>query len=314
LLLCSGLGNAHAQNAAAPAAAPTTVTPAPDCVPACQAGFVCTNGSCVSACNPACAIGETCWSDGRCIAAATPGTAPAPTPASAPATPPPAAQAAPSAGGWEGSQTAVARTDESYEFISSTDRIRTGAYHHDGLYLRFGVGGGWMYGQMESDALPRDLETKGLTVPLEFAVGGTPVAGIVIGVGYYGLLLPALSYQMSGGGMAEVDEQAKFGAFAAVVGPFVDFYVRPAFGVHLQASPTLVYFAPGQSDTVNVKLRGLGFGAMLGAGYEIWVAKEWGGGWLLRVQGAMVKLEDEDGNEYDYLSIMPTGLFTITFH
>jgi hypothetical protein len=49
-------------------------------------------------------------------------------------------------------------------------------------------------------------------------------------------------------------------------------------------------------------------------GYEIWVAKQWGGGWLARLQAAKVKLEDDDGNEFDYIAIMPSVLFTITLH
>ncbi len=198
-----------------------------------------------------------------------------------------------------------------YESVSSTDRIRTGAYYHDGLYLRFGVGGGWMYGEITDDSLPGTFETKGLTVPLEFAIGGTPVAGIVLGAGYYGVLAPSLNYALSGGGV-EIDEQADFGYFTAV-GPFIDFYVRPMFGVHLQASPTLIYFAPGDSDSTT-KVSGLGFGGMIGAGYEIWVSKDWGGGWLLRMQAAKITLEDDDGDEFDYWSIMPTVLFTVTMN
>ena len=195
-----------------------------------------------------------------------------------------------------------------YEPINPNDQIRTGNYYHDGFYLRFGVGGGWMYGEASGDSLGGDVKTTGLTVPVEFALGGTPVAGIVLGVGSYGLLLPALNYDFSDG----PDESAEFGAFTTV-GPFIDFYVRPQYGIHLQFSPTVVLLSPGRSDSAG-ELTGVGYGAMIGAGYEIWVAKQWGGGWLLRLQATKVQLEDEDGNEIDYVSIMPSVLFTVTLH
>lgn len=51
-LLASACGNA--------------TSPAPPCEPACRPGFVCLRGTCVSACNPACAMGERCTSAGTC--------------------------------------------------------------------------------------------------------------------------------------------------------------------------------------------------------------------------------------------------------
>ena len=68
---------------------------AQSCTPECRKGFVCSNGTCVSACNPPCAAGETCSANLECLSAAPAPAAPAsastaPTPAAAP---PPAAAA-----------------------------------------------------------------------------------------------------------------------------------------------------------------------------------------------------------------------------
>ena len=52
---------------------------AQSCVPDCRQGYVCHQGSCVSACNPLCPEAERCTSDGQCVAA----TAPSPQPAAA---------------------------------------------------------------------------------------------------------------------------------------------------------------------------------------------------------------------------------------
>lgn len=43
--------------------------PEATCEPACRDGFACVRGACVSACNPACAAGERCTSDARCVPA-----------------------------------------------------------------------------------------------------------------------------------------------------------------------------------------------------------------------------------------------------
>ncbi len=53
-------------------AATSTVAVAQECVPACRQGFVCMKGSCVTACNPPCAQGETCTAKGECVANQTP--------------------------------------------------------------------------------------------------------------------------------------------------------------------------------------------------------------------------------------------------
>ena len=54
--------------AAAAALGTSNLAWAQKCVPDCRDGFVCVEGKCVSACNPACADGERCSGDGFCVA------------------------------------------------------------------------------------------------------------------------------------------------------------------------------------------------------------------------------------------------------
>lgn len=62
-------GAAHAQ-AVPNASSPTSPSspPVTECFPACRAGYLCHQGQCVSACNPACAPTEMCTLDGTCVA------------------------------------------------------------------------------------------------------------------------------------------------------------------------------------------------------------------------------------------------------
>ncbi len=330
LISCSAL-LAHAQDA--PAAAPPAPAPSPStqpaptpsappepatapkpsaqpaapeaktCVPSCRVGYTCVDAVCISACNPVCPAGETCTADARCVKRAAA--------ASAPVHDKPAADQDTRAP-WVKTYSGPARRDESYEPVAPVDQKKTGINYHDGFYFRFGVGVGYVYGEISARELAGDVTTTGISVPFEVALGGTPVPGIVIGVGSYPLYLPALNYSVSVAG-SDVEGSADAGSFGAL-GPFVDFYPNPTQGVHLQAAPTFIVFSPGTSDGMPIELSGNGFGAMIGAGYELWVAEQWGGGWLVRLQAAKVTLEDEAGNEYDYVTIMPSVLFTITLH
>lgn len=53
---------------AAPAATPAVAS----CVPDCRSGFICLQGTCVSACNPPCSAHEQCTGAGQCVASTAP--------------------------------------------------------------------------------------------------------------------------------------------------------------------------------------------------------------------------------------------------
>ncbi|HVY25012.1 MAG TPA: hypothetical protein VHB79_00620 [Polyangiaceae bacterium] len=64
----------------------TALAEGPECFPECRTGYICQQGSCVSACNPPCGSNERCTAAATCE----------PKPAAAPLPPPPQASPAPS--------------------------------------------------------------------------------------------------------------------------------------------------------------------------------------------------------------------------
>jgi len=100
-----------------------------------------------------------------------------------------------------------------------------------------------------------------------------------------------------------------------MLGPFIDVYPAPRAGFHLQAAPCLTLVAPGTSDTlVKDTLSGVGFGGMIGLGYEGWVSDDWGIGILARAQMLSAQISDESDNKFDYLAVTPSLLMTATLH
>jgi hypothetical protein len=88
LLLAAPPASAQTPEPPAPAATEPSAasTPPPaECLPSCRAGYVCLNGTCVSACNPPCGAGQRCEGTGQCVAEPPPpAPAAAPPPAAAP--------------------------------------------------------------------------------------------------------------------------------------------------------------------------------------------------------------------------------------
>jgi len=144
------------------------------CNPMCGEGETCTNdGRCVSACNPACAAGEKCTKQGQCLAPLPPPTDDAPRVTFIPGAPPPASDLRPSEN-------------------DLSERRRTGKRFHDGFYLRLGVGAGYLVSKVsvasddsgESSSGDESLGgVQGFTIPMELAIGGSPVPGVVLGAG-----------------------------------------------------------------------------------------------------------------------------------
>ena len=148
--------------------------------------------------------------------------------------------------------------------------------------------------------------------------GGVPileitmtVPGVVLGAGSWPVHVPSAAYEFGRGDYTKT-ESASYGSIA-MLGPFIDVYPAPRAGFHLQAAPCLTLVAPGKSDTlVTDTLSGVGFGGMVGLGYEGWVSDQWGIGILARTQVLSVGLTDESDNEFDYLALTPSLLMTAT--
>jgi hypothetical protein len=165
--------------------------------------------------------------------------------------------------------------------------------NHDGFYLRMGLGVGPLV----------SAQASGLGIPSELAFGGTPAPGLVLAVGNSGVAFPNPEDERGAGQLA-------FNAW----GPLVDYYPDPRLGLHVQVSALFVYGLSSRKDDVEAAY-GPGWGAMLGGGYEWWIAEQWSLGVVLRANYYAVTLEGRNtGLETDVRAVVPAVLFAATYH
>jgi hypothetical protein len=201
---------------------------------------------------------------------------------------------------------------------SASERRRTGKRFHNGFYLRFGLGAGYLLAaataendSSDSSSGNPDAGQQGFTVPVELAIGGSPAPGFVIGGGVWSVNVPAGEYTVGRGDHTK-KETADSGGLT-MLGPFFDLYPAPRAGFHLQAAPGVALLFPGHSSATG-DLFGVGFGAMAGLGYEGWVSDNWGLGVLARVQFFTATITNADADKYSALALAPSLLMTTTFN
>jgi len=305
--------------APSPSTEPPPAPPANECLPACRSGYVCLQSQCVSACNPPCGTGEVCEgsTDGRarCVSACTPAC--------------PVGQhcVGPGQCVWNQAPPPARTLDApvpAEEPAAPSEPEVQGKRLHDGFYLRLGLGVGAFLGNAElTEGEPYGpwpdahesfdtVEVTGFAIPVEFALGGTPTPGLVIGVGSYAVHIPSAKYKAGRGDYA-VEERAEYGSIS-MIGPFVDYYLDPGAGMHVEVSPALVWVGPGDSDTIWWDAPdGYGWGIMGGFGYEAWVSDQWSVGALARAQFVSAKVEAQHTHS-DFYGFVPSVLFTMTWH
>lgn len=182
-------------------------------------------------------------------------------------------------------------------------------YIHDGFYARLGAGPGYVLGKSEPDQGTGTQDIGGFALSTELAFGGTISPGLVIGGGSYSMVVPGPTYSSDAGPDVDVGTHHVSG-----FGPFVDYYVDPRRGLHFQAALLLsgVYI---QKKDQQESASGFGFGAMAGAGYELWVGHEWSIGPLLRVTLYNNAIEGSDsGGKATLRLFVPSLLFGATYH
>ncbi len=272
--------------------------PAPACLPECRSGYACVQGECVSKCNPGCDAGERCSDAGVCEAS----DAPPPKPARRGAKPARAPKAAPAE--TTGNNWGVAPPEEMKRAAEPADEAdaapaeaeakadapfggkaegeakvttapaaataRPGVRRHDGFYMRLGVGAAALAGEVGA------VELGGAGLATEFALGGTVAPGLVVGGGSYPVFVPTTSYEFATG-----EKQDGDGTTVALIGPFVDYYINPAGGLHVQGS--LGLNSSALKAPSELEQSGVGLGLMLGVGYEWWVGEQWSMGVLGRL-------------------------------
>lgn len=188
----------------------------------------------------------------------------------------------------------------------SPDRGGTGIREHDGFYLRLGLGPGFSFGSV--DAAGTSVDVKGVHVGTELALGTTLAPGLVVGGGSFSMVVPAPKYEASGTSFTAGTHHV------SGVGPFVDYYRDPHGGLHLQGA-LLLSGAYVTAKDGRESAFGVGFGAMIGAGYEVWIGDQWSVGPVFRLAYYRDKPKGSDTKIETTLSLVaPTLLVGLTYH
>jgi hypothetical protein len=193
---------------------------------------------------------------------------------------------------------------------------------HDGFYMRFGLGFGGFHDYLVADSgdgFSHAGTVTGMGTASEFALGGTPARGLVIGGGIYGMSVLASDFiaedeAFDAGLPTEINPSPRN---LSLIGPFIDYYPDPRNGMHLQAALGFAGLTGIRRDHVRFRDDdiAIGGGLMFGAGYEWWVADEWSVGVLGRVMGAALFQGDDDGADWiHWVVTVPSVLFSVTYH
>lgn len=174
---------------------------------------------------------------------------------------------------------------------------------HDDFYLRLALGGGFAVGSLDTYTTLRGTSNSapirdgsrakasfaGGVVAFDFAAGVTVARGIAV-AGTFGFR-PIYGAKTSfSKGAVDDGPYDDFGF--AHLGLLVDWYVDPRKGLHFQAGPHMAAISYGvartagrhEEDELSASYGGAGL--QLGAGYDVFVSKEWSLGGLFRVDGA----------------------------
>ena len=184
-----------------------------------------------------------------------------------------------------------------------------GVHEHDGFYLRFGLGLGYIAGKEKPEQGSGDADVTGFGIPVELAFGGTPAPGLVIGGGSYGMYVPSPKLKSNGN---ETDGGA---LTISGIGPFVDYYLDPNGGAHFGGALLLASIGVSEKDSAP-KGSGIGFGGAIFGGYEMWIGDQWSVGVIGRVAYYNAKVTfDAPGDPKNTISgITPAVLLGFTYH
>jgi hypothetical protein len=204
--------------------------------------------------------------------------------------------------------------------------LPTTRFRHDGLYLRFAGGLGILRDRAESGEgfrHPSSGEFKafdgagsGMAAATEVALGATPGGGFAIGGAIYTATVPSLEMDDTGVSEGRYDyELSQLALFAL----HADFYPDPEQGLHFQAGLGLAAYIAGMGFPVGQGQdarahTSTGFGLMLGAGHEWWVAEQWSMGLLARMLYAWTGGVDPESLGWNHKTFAPTLMVTATYH
>ena len=189
----------------------------------------------------------------------------------------------------------------------------TGAYLHDGFYMRFGLGAGYVAEPIDVTVgdYSYSYQIDGVGVPIDFALGGTLGKGFVLGGVLYNLMLGPADRSMLP--MPDSEREEEHAARLSALGLLGDWYVDPASGFHIQGM--LAGGSLALSDTADSDYTPTASVVSLGVGYSFWIGPDSSAGILARVERASLLYEDDDtGVEYDHQLVHVGLMGTVTYH
>ena len=191
-------------------------------------------------------------------------------------------------------------------------------HNHDGFYLRMSLPIGWQATRFDFDGTTarRDFTVAGPALGLELRLGGTPWAGLAIGVQIYNssahkedIYIPN---DTEPGEEAMADDHSRVIARTALFGFFVDYFPDPRGNFHLGGSVgisnnRIEHDGDGDSDLDDAA----GLGASAWAGYGWWISKNWSIGGMGQVTGSF---GDSVSNAMSARTLAVVAMFSLLYH
>ena len=178
------------------------------------------------------------------------------------------------------------------------------------LYFRMGAGVGFPFGTDVTDAYTirgnDELRFSGYSFAIDLMAGSAVLPWLMLGGG-------VASDSVVGGTVRKLGKSERSierGLYYAVLGGFVDVYTSPPAGLHFQALLGLARLSPSYNLGLNTAL---GFGAVLGAGYELRAGRRWNVGLLARIAISPLSMDAVDGHKPSPSLYEPSILWTATF-
>jgi len=183
----------------------------------------------------------------------------------------------------------------------------SGKHQHDGLFLRFLLGGS--YSSMSIDGGPMEMELSGMSGTFRFQIGGTVAKNLVIFGELGGVTLTNPDIKIDGKSY-ELDG-VKASSFD--FGGGITYYFMPSnfyLTASILASRADFEFSQG-SNTVKGE-SDMGFGFFAGVGKEWWIAENWALGATLFT--AYSSVPDQDPSDATISNLTFGVAFSATFH
>jgi hypothetical protein len=189
-----------------------------------------------------------------------------------------------------------------------------GARTHDGFYMHFGTGLGYLSdSERASGITSTDVKWKGMAFAFEFALGGTPAPGLVIGGMLTGTTVP--SPTVESGGISVTTSNVSLSMVA--IGPLITYYVDPTGGFFLRGMVGYGQLSASDNSGNTTTNNPVGVVANFGLGHEWWVADQWSLGVLGSFSYASLKYSQTVLNvtaEDKHSVISPSVQFSATYH